>query len=275
MLEVCPVIHESQCPRLPTTKHHTRQNPALANTNSFYAQSLRNLEESKKDQVTVHMKTVNIINGEPVKENKTVVANRYEVLGDYQESVTTEEKDTVQEEVHTVGRDLKASKIECEEGEISDEQSRSKEENKMALVEVGIEKTELVNTLSKYMYKESKMTHDGVAERIAEDEENKMVLVEVVKQDVIPLNTLAIYMRKDTNWLEDWKNSEKDMVVIDEKYGNTTTMNQGAEKGRNKKKKQSQKATNSRRSTKSKETGITQANRVVTRSDTNKAIYKC
>lgn len=148
---------------------------------------------------------------EKVKENEIDVANRYEVLRDDQgiESVTTYEKDTVQEEVHIVGREvdtlavLEASRPECEEGEISDEQSRSKKENKMALVEVGIEKAELVNTLSKYVDKETNMTDGGVVERIVEDEENKMALVEVVKEDAIPLNTLAIYISKDTNRCND------------------------------------------------------------------------
>ncbi|MCE3216631.1 hypothetical protein HAX54_007262, partial [Datura stramonium] len=254
-------------------------------------------------------------------------ANRYEVLGDDQgvESVIVKEEDTVQEEVSIVGREvdtitvLEVSQLECKDGEINDEQSRSKEEKQMSLVEVGIENKKPVNTFYKYIDKKTNMTHDGAAERIFEDEENKMELMEVVKEDAIPLNTMYIYIMKDTNKnndgftkdsskaatqnniedgtkaaaqnngsklpnailhslvthrVADWENEEKKMIVIDDKDNNAATMSQGEEEDHSKEEKQSPKTTNNKRSKKSKETGITQPNRIVTRSSTNKAIYK-
>lgn len=77
-----------------------------------------------------------------------------------------------------------------------------------------------------------------------------------------------------THRVADWKNGDKDMVVIDDKDDNAITMNQEAEEGHSKEEKQSPKKTNNKRSTKSKEMGIAQPNMFVTRSAINKAISK-
>ncbi|MCD9642330.1 hypothetical protein HAX54_029058 [Datura stramonium] len=169
------------------------------------------------------------------KENETIVANRYEVLGDDHgtESVTEKKEVKVKGEVCKVDREMDKiayhdTILEVENtsqseskfskfGEINDQHSRREEENRMALVKVVIEDEVPIKNLSNHIDKETNMKHDGfVEERVRKEEEKKMELVEIVTEDTVPINTLSNYIDKETN-------GNKDGFA--EESNNTTTQN--------------------------------------------------